>query len=125
MIIHVQYMGDINGALVFSTLAAIAIVHMVTAVVTIQEVMVQTQEEVHQGQLATMLMARQMVIKPMALQKRIMLILNHPKRAMLQVHILLEVVIHQLTVCDMRFISWTKFSLYLLLILRSHPFLTQ
>ena len=73
-------MGDINGALVFSTLAAIAIVHMVTAVVTIQEVMVQTQEEVHQGQLATMLMARQMVIKPMALQIRIMLILNHPKR---------------------------------------------
>ena len=111
--LHVPYMGDINGVHVFSTPVAIAFVHMVVAVVANQEVVVRTQEEVHQCQLATMLKARQMVIKPTALRIRITLILSHPKRAMLQVHILLEVVIHQLTVCDMRFISWTKFSLYL------------
>jgi hypothetical protein len=125
IMLHVQYMGDINGAHVSSIPVAIAIVHMVAAVVLNQEVVVRTQEEVHQCQLATMLMARPMVIKPTALRIRITLILSHPKRAMLQVHILLEVVIHRLTVCDPRFISWTKFSIYLLLTFRSHPFLTQ
>ena len=89
IMLHVQYMGDINGVHVFSISMAIAIVHMVVAVVVNQEVVVRTQEEVHQCQLATMIMARQMVIKPTALQIRIMLILSHPKRAMIQVHILL------------------------------------
>ena len=91
IMLHVPYMGDINGVHVSSTPMAIAIVHMVMVVVANQEVTGQTQEEVHQCQLATMLMACQMVIKPTALQIRIMLILSHPKRALLQVHILLEV----------------------------------
>ena len=82
MMQHVQYMEDINGALVSSILEAIVIAHTIlAAVAVIKEV--GTQTEVHQCQ---------MVIKPMTLRMSIIHRHHHPIWAQLQVQILLEMV---------------------------------